>query len=270
MIVSAEIPGADLAERPVYYKGAGRLKGSFVRSGEADEPMSDYEIYSFNAYRRRAHDDIRVADLADVSQLDQELLDQYVACVKREKEHTARLTDDRILNLMGVVKDGKPTLAGVLCFSEYPQATYPQLCITAVVVPGLSIGDKGIDGERFIANKRIEGTIKEMLEEALLFVERNMRVKTIIAEGRRMDKTEYPIVAVREAVLNALVHRDYSIYTEGTPVRILMFNDRIEIWNDGGLYGRLTIDSLGKVHADTRNQALVALLEMLVTECQKT
>ena len=73
---------------------------------------------------------------------------------------------------------------------------------------------------------------------------------------------EYPVDAVREAVLNAVMHRDYSIHTEGAPVRILMFNDRMEIWNDGGLYGKLTIDGLGKVHADTRNQVLANILEM--------
>jgi ATP-dependent DNA helicase RecG len=149
-----------------------------------------------------------------------------------------------------------------LCFSEYPQAAFPQLCITAVVVPGLKAGDKGIDGERFVANKRIEGTIKEMVGEAEFFVARNMREKTIVADGQRSDKPEYPIDAVREAILNAVMHRDYSIHTEGTPVRLLMFNDRLEIWNDGGLYGKLTIDSLGKVHSDTRNQVLANILEM--------
>jgi ATP-dependent DNA helicase RecG len=123
-----------------------------------------------------------------------------------------------------------------------------------------SVGD---DGERFIANSRIEGTIREMLEDALLFIRRNMRVKTIVDDtGKRADKPEYPINAVREAVLNALMHRDYSIYTEGAPVRILMFNDRLEIWNEGGLYGRLTIDGLGRVHSDTRNQTLVNILEI--------
>jgi hypothetical protein len=59
------------------------------------------------------------------------------------------------------------------------------------------------------------------------------------------------------------MHRDYSIHTEGAPVRILMFNDRLEIWNEGGLYGRLTIDGLGKVHADTRNQTLANVLEVM-------
>jgi ATP-dependent DNA helicase RecG len=224
--------------------------------------MTEYEIYSYDAYRRRVRDDIRVADLAEISQLNPELIKQYITAIKKEKEQTSKLSDEQILDLMGVVKNGKPTLAGVLCFSEFPQAAFPQLCITAVVIPGFEIGDKGIDGERFIDNKRIDGTIKEMVDRAVNFVERNMREKTIVNNGQRNDKTEYPIDAVREAVLNAVMHRDYSIHTEGTPVRILMFNDRLEVWNDGGLYGKLTIDSLGKVHADTRNQVIANILEM--------
>ncbi|HYF83767.1 MAG TPA: ATP-binding protein [Clostridia bacterium] len=139
-----------------------------------------------------------------------------------------------------------------------------QLCITAVVVPGTQMGETGIDGERFIANKRIEGIISQMLDEAMYFVKRNMREKTIIDEnGKRNDKPEYPVKAVREAVLNALMHRDYSIHTEGTPVRIIIYSDRMEIINEGGLYGKLTIDSLGKIHTDTRNQTLTNILEIL-------
>jgi len=262
MIVSAEIPGIELSERPAFYKGVGRIKGSYVRVGGADEPMSEYEIYSYDAYRRRVRDDIRIAELADVSQFKPDAIAKYIETVKKEKENTAKLSDDQILNLMGIVKEGKPTLAGVLCFSEYPQAAFPQLCITAVVVPGLKVGEKGMDGERFTSNKRIDGTIGEMVDEAVLFVQRNMREKTIVKEGKRDDKTEYPIDAVREAILNAVMHRDYSIHTEGAPVRILMFNDRMEIWNDGGLYGKITIDGLGKVHADTRNQVLANILEI--------
>jgi ATP-dependent DNA helicase RecG len=262
VVVSAEIPGVDISERPVFYRGVGRIKGSYVRVGDADEPMSDYEIYSYDAYRHRVRDDIRPADLAEVSQLDKELLDSYLTAVRKNRPNTERLPDDELLNLMGIVKDGKPTLAGVLCFSKFPQAAFPQLCITAVVVPGVNIAQKGEDGERFIANSRIEGTINEMLDEAMAFVERNMRVKTIIDEnGKRTDKAEYPRDAVREVIINALMHRDYSIHTEGTPVRIYMFTDRMETRNSGGLYGKLTVDKLGKVHADTRNQTLATILE---------
>ena len=57
--VSAEIPGIDLAERPCFYRGHGRLKGSFIRIGESDEQMTEYEIYSYDAFRKKYQDDIR-------------------------------------------------------------------------------------------------------------------------------------------------------------------------------------------------------------------
>ncbi|MFI3170466.1 MAG: ATP-binding protein [Faecalibacterium sp.] len=266
VVVSAEIPGVDIADRPVYYKGAGRVKGSYIRVAEADEPMSDYEIYSYDAYHRRMRDDLRIADLATCAMLEEVLLAKYILNVKENKPNLAKLSDDEILSLMGIVKDGKPTLAGVMCFSKYPQASYPQLCITAVVVPGTQMGQTGADGARFLSNKRIEGTIAQMLEQAVLFVNRNMTEKTIIdAQGQRQDKPEYPVKAVREAVLNALMHRDYSIHTEGAPIRLVMYRDRLEIANEGGLYGRITLDSLGKIHADTRNQTLTHILEVQKT-----
>ncbi len=266
MVVSAEVPGVDIADRPVYYKGVGRMKGSYIRVAEADEPMTDYEIYSYDAYHRRVRDDLRTADIADINTLDEILMEKYILNIKENKPNVSKLSKNEILALMGVIKEGKPTLSGVMCFSKYPQATYQQLCITAVVVPGTKMGETGRDGERFISNKRIEGTIAEMLDEAVFFVKRNMREKTIIDEdGRRHDKLEYPIKAVREAILNALMHRDYSIHTEGSPVRIVMYSDRLEIMNPGGLYGRITLERLGKVHADTRNQTLTHILEVQKT-----
>lgn len=54
--VSAEIPGIDLADRPCYYQGRGRLKGSYTRIGDSNEPMTEYEIYSYEAYRRKYQD----------------------------------------------------------------------------------------------------------------------------------------------------------------------------------------------------------------------
>ncbi len=50
--VSAEIPGIDIADRPCYYKGRGRMKGSYTRIGDSDEPMTEYEIYSYEAFKR--------------------------------------------------------------------------------------------------------------------------------------------------------------------------------------------------------------------------
>lgn len=269
MVVSAEIPGTDISERPVFYKGAGRMRGSYIRVGESDEPMSEYEIYSYEAFRKRIRDDIRVVSNAKLSLFDTEKLNEYISAVKSERINLANnVSDEEIMELMGITVDGVPTLAGIMTFSKYPQGYFPQLCITAVCIPGLEMGDTDDEQVRFTDNRRITGPISEMLSEAVEFVRRNSRYKTIIdRDGKRIDKEEYPIKAVREAVLNALVHRDYSIYTENVPIRIEMYSDRMEIVSSGGLYGRITIDSLGKVRPDTRNAALANMLEILhITE----
>ncbi len=269
MVVSAEIPGVDIADRPVFYKGVGRIKGSYVRVGESDEPMSEYEIYSYEAFRKRIRDDIRTVDNAKMRLFDEKRLNDYLTAVKNERKNlTEHVSDSEILELMGVTSDGRPTLAGLMVFSKYPQTYFPQLCITAVSLPGTEMGTVGEDGERFIDNKRITGAIPDMLEEAVEFVRRNSRVKTIIdADGHRNDKPEYPIAAIREVILNALVHRDYSIHTENIPIRIEMYRDRMEITNSGGLYGKITIDELGKVRPETRNAVLANILELLkITE----
>ena len=57
--VSAEIPGMDVADRPCFYGGKGRIKGSYIRVGDSDEPMTEYEIYSYEAFRKKYQDDIR-------------------------------------------------------------------------------------------------------------------------------------------------------------------------------------------------------------------
>ena len=269
IIVAAEIPGIDVAERPCFYRGTGRLRGSFIRVGDADEPMSEYEIYSYDAFRKRIRDDIREAPGARRSFLDEEKLAAFLQAVKRDRKHLAlHVGDEDILELMGVTINGQPTLAGELCFSKYPQGVFPQLCITAVALPGKVMGEPGLEGERFIDNERITGTIAEMVDEAVDFVNRNSRHSTIIDDkGKRMDRDEYPLKAVREAILNALVHRDYSIHSENVPVRIELYRDRLEIISSGGLYGRLTLDALGKMRPDTRNSALANILELMhVTE----
>lgn len=269
LVVSAEIPGVDISERPVFYKGVGRIKGSYVRIGDSDELMNEYEIYSYEAFRKRIKDDIRLVEDAKIKYFDQEQLDKYLYSVKKERKNFSNnVSDEEILELMGVFNDGVPTLAGTMVFSKYPQAYFPQLCITAVVVPGTEIGEIGEDGERFIDNERITGSIPEMLDLAVDFVRRNSRTKTVVDEnGVRKDKKEYPIIAVREAILNALIHRDYSIHTENVPIRLEMYRDRMEIVNSGGLYGKISIDSLGKVRPETRNPVLANILELLnITE----
>ena len=267
--VSAEIPSIDLADRPVFYKGRGRLKGSYTRVGDSDEPMTEYEVYSYEAYRKKYQDDIRTVQRVTLSSLKQEKLNYYIDLLKKDKPNLTNLDNKTIYELMSITRNNEVTLSSTMLFSPYPQAYFPQLCITAIAVPGTEIGDTSDLGERFLDNQRIEGTIPEMLEEAIHFVNKNMKHMTIINPntGAREDKTDYPITAIREAIINALVHRDYSVHTEGMPIQIIMYEDRMEIKNPGGIYGRIKVDQLGKMQPDTRNPVLALALETLgITE----
>lgn len=268
-VVSAEIQEIDSFQKPCFYKGVGRLKGSYVRVGDGDRRMTEYEVYSFEAFRQKIQDELRTIDDAELSEIDTNSMTKYLIMLKDKKPNLAALSNEKIKSLQGFVKNGKPTLAGIMLFSEYPQAFYPQLCVTAVSVPGTEISMVGSVGERFLDNRRIDGTITQMLDQTLFFIRQNTRTKTIIDPntGTRNDKPDYPVIAVRELLLNALIHRDYSIHTDSAPITVRIFYDRIEIENPGGLYGRMTLDQLGKVSADTRNPFLANALEVMeITE----
>lgn len=267
--VSAEIPGIDLVDRPCHYKGQGRLKGSYIRIGDSDQAMTEYEVYSYEAFRKKYQDDIREVRRATLMSLNQELLQKYIHALKNGKPNLSTIEDENIYELMSIKRNNEITLSATMMFCPYPQAYFPQLCITAIVVPGKEIGELGQSGERFVDNQRIEGNIPDMLNMAIKFVRKNMRTKTIInpETGLREDRTDYPIIAIREAIVNALVHRDYSIHTEGMPIQVIMYEDRMEIRNPGGIYGRIRANQLGKVQPDTRNPVLASSLEVLgITE----
>ncbi len=265
VIVSAEIAECDIYDKPCFYRGAGRLRGSYIRVGDSDLPMTEYEIYSYEAFKRRIHDELRTVERATMEYLKKDNITEYLLKLRRQKMNLANLDDQRILETQGISQYGLPTLAGLMLLGEYPQEFFPQLSVTAMVIQGKEMGELGEDGERFVDNKRFDGTISQMMESTLAFVRRNMKVKTIVTEdGTRADKPEYPIKAVREIILNALVHRDYSVHTERSPIRLVMYEDRLELENPGGLYGRITVDDLGKVAADTRNPYLAGALEILI------
>ena len=265
-ICSAEIPSLDLVERPCYYSGTGRIKGSYIRVGDADLPMTDYEIYTYEAFKYHVHDDERVLERAELSLLDSDKIQRYIQKMKEEKPGFSKLSEEQVYELLSITRKGIPTLAAILNFGLYPQGYFPQLAVTAIVVPGKEIGDVGQNSERFLDNKRIEGTLSEMLAESLNFCRRNMKVRTIInpETGERTDKPEYPVEAIREAMLNALIHRDYSHFTEGTPIQIDFFTDRMEIHSPGGLYGRMTVEDLGTAKPDLRNPTLATMSEFLL------
>jgi ATP-dependent DNA helicase RecG len=211
-VVSAEISECDVYEKPCYYRGAWKTRGSFVRVGEADLPMTEYEIYNYEVYRRKIQDELRSVPEGIGAQLNEAQVRFFLSKIRVDKPSFAHLSNANALTLCGLYKDGKPTLAGLMLFALYPQANFPGFDITAVVVPGYEMGSVADDGARFIDNKRISGAIPELLEGAMAFAYRNIKVRTIVdANGERTDKPEYPLKAIREIVLNAIIHRDYGV-----------------------------------------------------------
>lgn len=102
-------------------------------------------------------------------------------------------------------------------------------------------------------------TCKEFHKISKLVCEIRLNLQTSF----RKDKTEYPVDTLREAILNAVIHRDYSIHTEVTTVQINFFTNCVEIHSPGSLYGRLSIEDLGKTRPDLRNPALAVMTESI-------
>lgn len=132
-----------------------------------------------------------------------------------------------------------PTVAGLLLFGKNPQRLRPHWGVGAVRLSGTDLAAPMVD------RADLEGNLADLLEATVDFVRRNMRVAGVFqAEGdplTRVDLPEYPMAAVREAVVNALVHRDYS-RPGRTAVRI--YEDRLEVWNPGGLLPDLNLEEL--------------------------
>lgn len=211
------------------------------------------------------HDDERTVERATVDFLNHDLVNAFLFERRKSRPQFAQMTDAQAMEMLSITRGGIPTIAGLLNFCDYPQGFLPELGITAVVVPGTEIGMLSASGARFIDNKRIEGTISNMFSEAMAFCMRNMKTETIIdpQTGKRADHCEYPLDAIREAILNALIHRDYSVHTEGTPIQINFFRDRLEIHSPGTLYGRMTVEQLGIARPDARNPVLAVMTESL-------
>lgn len=157
---------------------------------------------------------------------------------------------DFLFKSLKVVKEEngmlKPTNAGILFFGKDPSEYIPHHEIRIARF-------KGVTRIEFIDSKEIKGPIYKMLDEVELFFRRNTRLASKIVEFKRVDIPEYPYEAIREAVINAIAHRDYTY--RYAPIMFSIFDDRIEISSPGGLLPGLNIKSLEGHHA-TRNKKI--------------
>ncbi|PRZ08092.1 ATP-dependent DNA helicase RecG [Isoptericola sp. CG 20/1183] len=265
-LVVAEIPELDAAQRPSYYKGAGMNRGSFVRVSDGDQHLTSYEVQLMLAARGQPVDDEQPVVSADLDDLDPELVGAYVARIRRDRPRIfGDTSDETVLRRTGVVgptETGlRPTLAGLLALGTYPQQHFPQLSLTFVRYP--SVDGPGADGIRFLDNAHVEGPVPLMVRDALAAIRSNMARRAVVTGAGRTDVWEYPEIALREAITNALAHRDLSPASRGTQVQVEMYPDRIVVRNPGGLFGPVRLDRLGgdDLVSSARNARLMKILE---------
>lgn len=171
-----------------------------------------------------------------------------------------RGSDEDILMKLGMLREDedskvRPTVAGILMGSTDPRPWLPNAFIQAVAYRGTTVLDN-YDRNYQIDAVDITGPLDKQIMEACGFVRKNMRVSARKGMGR-IDTPQYDLTAVFEAVVNAVAHRDYSIY--GSKVRLKMFTDRLEIYSPGTIPNTLTIEKLPYLQS-SRNETLTSLL----------
>ncbi len=131
---------------------------------------------------------------------------------------------------------GNVTKAGLLVVGTYPQQFYPKLFIDVAVHAGTQ---KGMAGWlRFMDRTICEGTLGEMISDAVAAVAKNLRRTSTVRGVSRVDSLEIPEEVLREAIANAVIHREYGDRFCGQSIAVDVFDDRVEVTNPGGLYRR--------------------------------
>lgn len=268
LVVAARIDPLRPVDKPCYVKDRGVYQGSYIRTGDGDRRLSTYEVDRLREEHRQPKWDEEVVEDATVADLDERLVEGVLARqrVLRPQLATSGSAEEVLARLRVLRRDPagvlRPSLAGLLALGVFPQEFFPRLTVTFAVYPGASKATVIEGRERLLDSQSLSGPIPQLVRDSVAAVARNMRIGAIIEGAFRRDVPDYPLAAVREAVTNALMHRDYSDLAKGTQVQLNMYVDRLEVLNPGGLYGTVTIDTLGKPGVSSaRNQRLTALLE---------
>ncbi len=174
-------------------------------------------------------------------------VERYVSSL----DSMSKLSPQAILAKRGcLTSDERPTHAGILLFGQEPWRFVHGCDVIVVRYAGIEMGDSYL-------REDIRDTLPEQIRRAEAFVVSNMRVGARLSGLERVERAEYPREAVREAIVNAVAHRDYSI--RGQEIRIFMFADRIEVYSPGKLPGPVTVDNI-REERFSRNETIVQVL----------
>lgn len=263
LIERATLPDAQGVSRPVMRVEAPRSLfvhqspgGYLHRVGSSKRPMSPEvlaRLFQQRSQTRLIRFDEQPIATATLADLDYRLWQRFAT------ERTQDTPED-LLQKLGMARmdtDGalRPTVAGVLMACRDPRRFIPNAYIQAVAYRGTSI-DPAVGSAYQLDAADLVGPLDEQIAGACAFVGRNMRTMAWKDAGR-IDVPQFHRTAVFEAVVNAVAHRDYSIY--GSKIRLRLFADRLEIYSPGAIPNTMTVESLA-YRQSARNEVLTSLL----------
>jgi len=226
-----------------------------ARSGTLNVPIAPQRTrneHRFGALTALEDEPVPGATLVD---LDEAVLKEYERNRIRRGPRGEGFTRAELLRDAGAVDaDGHPTVGGILLFGRNPQHFFPQMGVVVVRFRGTSLREAAVSSERYARRVELSGPAPRLVEKTweLLFEE---IVEHPVVQGlERQEHFAYPPEAVREAVVNAICHRDYGIV--GQRIEVRLFDDRLEIVSPGGLPGHITLDNIVDEHY-SRNPRLV-------------
>jgi ATP-dependent DNA helicase RecG len=243
-LVTVEVPSN--SGRLYQYDGA-----CYVRRGTNTVPLSVEEIDTFLKANTAARWEGELCLQATLEDINIAALERHLAYRAEENRARQRYSSpaDLVLGLHAAGLDPlngvvRPTHAGMLMFGYDPQLHLPQsevVCIKYADTQGI---------RTYIDRKNFTGRLPELIDKASSFIKQYVRVGATIRGFRREDEPEYPYEALREALVNAVVHRDY--HRIGEAVRVFMYTDRVEIRSPGGLMPGVSLDELTAMRVTSR------------------
>lgn len=225
--------------------------GYFHRVGSSKRPLSPdllARLFQQRSQARLIRFDEQPVPKTGFTDLDPALWRRFVGTETEDPVTILRkmkiLTNDEM-------EQERVSVAGLLMCTQRPTEWLPSAFIQAVRYRGVEQ-----DSNYQIDAQEIHGPVDEQVRYALKFVQRNMRVAARKTPAR-IEIPQFSLRAVFEAIVNAVAHRDYSVY--GSKIRLFLFDDRLELYSPGALPNSVTVDSLA-LRQSTRNELLTALL----------
>lgn len=226
----------------------------YVRVGKSTRQMSkdDYESLILEKHKDQLRFDDQICRGTTLKDIRPNLLKEFVTKAKAERglDLDEKASVAEILARLKFLKNKRPTNAAVLLFGE-PHDFYTQCELKCVRFKGLDVTDRILD------LKPVTGSIIYQLRDAEKFIFDHIALGAWIESGKleRQEKWEYPPKAIREALANAIAHRDYWSTSK---IQVRVFDDRIEVWNPGVLPKGWTAETLKKKHESKPFNPLIA------------